>query len=76
MVLESPYRLYIEPLLEYIDEVHRQRQPNEVITVVVPEFVSHHWWSGLLHARAAVTLRAALLFHKDLVITSVPYQID
>lgn len=76
VVLESPYRLYIEPLLEYIDEVHRQRQPNEVITVVVPEFVSHHWWSGLLHARAAVTLRAALLFHKDLVITSVPYQID
>lgn len=76
VVLESPYRLYIEPLLEYIDEVHRQRQPNEVITVVVPEFVSHHWWSGILHARAAVTLRAALLFHKDLVITSVPYQID
>lgn len=76
VVLDSPYRLYIEPLLEYIDEVHRQRQPNEVITVVVPEFVSHHWWSGILHARAAVTLRAALLFHKDLVITSVPYQID
>jgi len=76
VILESPYRLYIEPLLEYIDEVHSQRQPNEVITVVVPEFVSHHWWSGLLHARAAVTLRAALLFHKDLVITSVPYQID
>jgi hypothetical protein len=76
VILESPYRLFIEPLLEYIDEIESQRQPNEIITIVVPEFVPRHWWAGLLHTQTALTLRMALLFHKDIVITSVPYQVD
>ncbi|MEW6178442.1 MAG: APC family permease [Chloroflexota bacterium] len=76
VILESPYRLFIEPLLEYIDEIESQRQPNEIITIVVPEFVPKHWWAGLLHTQTALTLRMALLFHKDIVITSVPYQVD
>lgn len=76
VILESPYRLFVEPLLEYIDEIDMQRQPNEIITIVVPEFVPRHWWSTLLHTQTAVALRLALLFHKDIVITSVPYQVD
>ncbi len=39
VILESPYRLLMEPLLQYIDKVYAQCQPNEIITVVVPEFV-------------------------------------
>ena len=39
VILESPYRLLVEPLLQYIDQIDAQRQPNEIITVVVPEFV-------------------------------------
>lgn len=76
VILESPYRLFIEPLLEYIEEIEALRQPNEIITIVVPEFVPRHWWAGLLHTQTALTLRMALLFHKDIVITSVPYQVD
>lgn len=76
VILESPYRLFVEPLIEYIDEIDMQRQPNEIITILVPEFVPRHWWSGLLHTQTAVALRMALLFHKDVVITSVPYQVD
>ncbi|MCX7975464.1 MAG: APC family permease, partial [Bellilinea sp.] len=76
VILESPYRLFIEPLLEYIDEIEALRQPNEIITIVVPEFVPRHWWASLLHTQTALTLRMALLFHKDIVITSVPYQVD
>ncbi|MEN4013566.1 MAG: APC family permease [Bellilinea sp.] len=76
VILESPYRLFIEPLLEYIDELDQQRQPNEIITIVVPEFIPRHWHSGMLHTKTAVALRQALLFHKDIVITSVPYQVD
>jgi amino acid transporter len=72
--LASPYRLLIEPLLDYIREVAKHRQPNEVITVVVPQFVPRHRWHNLLHAQTAMLLRMALMFHRGVVITSVPYR--
>lgn len=76
VVLESPYRLFIEPLLQYIDEIDSQKQPNEVITIVVPQFIPHRAYSNLLHTRTADTLRNVLLYRKDIVIMEVPYQVD
>jgi amino acid transporter len=73
VILDSPYRLFIEPLIEYINEIEKKRQPNEVISIVVPEFVPSRWWATILHTQTAVTLRMALLFHRGIVITSVPY---
>jgi len=75
VILDSPYRLLLEPLLGYIQQVARQRQPNEVITIVVPQFVPRRWWSNLLHTQAAWMLRLALLFKPGIVITDVPYQV-
>jgi amino acid transporter len=75
VILDSPYRLLLEPLLEYIEEVADQRQANEVITIVVPQFVPHQWYHNLLHTQAAFLLRLALLFKPGIVITDVPYQI-
>lgn len=76
VILESPYRLFIEPLLKYIEEIDSKRQPNEIITIVVPQFVPKHWWANALHTQTAVTLRMALMFKKDIVITNVPYQVN
>ncbi len=76
VVLDSPYRLFIEPLLSYIEELDANKLPNEIITVVVPQFVPKHFWSNWLHTRTADTLRRVLLFHKDIVIMEVPYQVD
>ena len=76
VILESPYRLFIEPLLEYIEEIDEKRQPNEVITIVVPQFIPKHWWSRFLHSRTADTLRKVLFEHKEIVITEVPYQVE
>jgi len=76
VILESPFRTFIEPLLEYIDDIDTQRQPKELITIVVPEFVPRHWWSNMLHTKTASTLRMALLFRKDIIITNIPYQVD
>lgn len=73
VVIESPYRLLIEPLLEYIDKLYKLRQPGEIITVVVPQFVPDRWWGNLLHAQTALWLRMALLFKPGIVITEVPY---
>jgi hypothetical protein len=75
VMLESPYRLFLEPLLEYIEEVSAHRQPNEVITVVVPQFVPKHWWNNLLHTQTAIQLRLVLLFKPGIVVTDVPYHV-
>jgi amino acid transporter len=75
VILDSPYRLLLEPLLEYIEEVADKRQANEVITIVVPQFVPHQWYHNILHTQAAFLLRLALLFKPGIVITDVPYQI-
>jgi hypothetical protein len=76
VILESPYRLLLEPLLEYIDEIDGCRQPQEIITIVVPQFVPQHWWHNLLHTQTALLLRVVLLFRPGIVITDVPYQVD
>jgi amino acid transporter len=76
VVLESPYRLLIEPLLEYIEEIADVRQPGEMITIVVPQFVTKGWFTNILHTQTAWWLRLALLFKKDIVITDVPYQVE
>lgn len=75
VIIESPFRLLIEPLLEYIDKLDKIRQPNEIITVVVPQFVPERWWGNILHAQTALWLRMALLFKPNVVITEVPYQV-
>jgi hypothetical protein len=76
VILESPYRLFLEPLLQYIETLDVQKRPNEIITIVVPQFVPKHWWNNALHTRTADALRSALFFKKDIVITDVPYQIE
>ncbi len=75
VILDSPYRLLLEPLLKYIEEIAAQRQPNEIITIMVPQFVPRRWWNNLLHTHAATLLRLALLFKRGIVITDVPYQV-
>jgi amino acid transporter len=76
VVLDSPYRTLIEPVLEYIRRIADQRQPNEVITIVVPQFVPRHKWHNLLHSQTAVVLRLALLFRPGIVITNAPYHVS
>jgi amino acid transporter len=76
VILDSPYRTFIEPLLRYIESVSQEAQRGDIITIVVPEFVSQKRWTNLLHTQTAFWLRAALVFKKGIVITEVPYQVD
>jgi len=75
VVLHSPYRIFLDPLLQYVDELLENTNPSDVITIVVPQFVPEHWWSNFLHMRTAETLRKALLNRTNVVITEVPYQV-
>lgn len=70
----SPYRQLTEPILRFIDEIDED-WPDDVITVIVPEFVLKHWWEQLLHNQSALILRARLRLRPDTVVTAVPTHI-
>ncbi len=76
VVIDSPYRAFLEPFLDYIDTLSAHQQAYERLTIVVPQFVPEHWWHGLLHAQTAFWLRFALLHKQGIVIIEVPYQVD
>lgn len=75
VVIDSPYRLFNKPLLEYIHKIDSVMGKDELLTIVVPQFVPQHWWQNYLHARTADGLREALIHRKNIVITEVPYQV-
>jgi amino acid transporter len=74
IVLESPYRSLMEPLLEYI-ELAQKADPYGYVTVILPEFVPHRLWQHLLHNQHALLIKGALLFKPNVIVTSVPYHL-
>jgi hypothetical protein len=73
-VLPSPYRALTRPLLRYINKLDRKRD-DDVITVILPEFVPAKWWHQLLHNQSSLLLKGALLFKENVIVTSVPYHL-
>jgi len=74
VVLPSPYRSFLAPMLDYIEDVRRQN-PTAWITVVLPEVLPAIWWQNLLHNQRALLIKAALLFKFRVVVTDVPYHL-
>lgn len=75
VMLNSPYRLLLEPLLEYITDIASQRQPGETMTIVVPEFISKSRITSALHMNTAELLKSQLKRQPGIVIINVPYQV-
>ena len=75
VVLPSPFRSVMEPLLAYIGAVEKDR-PDDYVTVILPEFVPAKWWQHLLHNQSALLIKGALLFRPNLVVTSVPFHLE
>lgn len=74
VVLDSPYRDILRPLLRYVREL-RQASPRDVVTVFIPEYVVGRWWEQILHNQSALRLKARLLFEPGVMVTSVPWQL-
>jgi hypothetical protein len=74
VILDSPYRSLMEPLLEYIERVDAEH-PRDFVTVVLPEFVPAKWWHHLFHNQTALLIKGALLFKPNVVVTSVPFHL-
>ena len=75
VVLASPYRALTRPLIRYIDSVEREHK-DDMLTVVVPEFVPAKWWQHLLHNQSSLMLKGALLFKEGVIVTNVPYHLE
>jgi amino acid transporter len=75
VVIESPYRALIGPLLAYMDVLQRQ-DPSRPILVVLSEFVPRHWWENLLHNQTALRLKLRLFARRNTIVADVPYHLD
>ena len=71
----SPYRALAGPIMKFIDEADAVF-PDDIITVVLPEFVVQSWYQQILHNQSALALKARLLFRKNTVVTSVPIVVE
>ncbi|MBI2863216.1 MAG: APC family permease [Chloroflexi bacterium] len=72
VIVESPYRVLISPLMAYIDALDRQ-EPKRPITVVLSEFVPRHLWEYILHNQTALRLKIRLFFRRNTIVVDVPY---
>jgi hypothetical protein len=77
ILLPSPYRLVLRPILEYVLKVE-QEEPGRQIAIIVPELVEKHWYHYPLHNQRAELLKALLLLHgsQRIVLINVPWYIE
>jgi amino acid transporter len=72
VVIESPYRETVRPVLKYVRHLRREN-PGDIISIIIPEYVVEHWWQNLLHNQTALRLKTRLLFEPAVTVTSVPW---
>jgi hypothetical protein len=73
VVVDSPYREFTRPAVEYVRSLRPSR--HHTVTVIVPEFVVEHWWENFLHNQNALRLKAALLGVPWVVVISIPFHV-
>lgn len=72
VILNSPYRSVVSPVVEFVRQFEAQ-YPDVLSTVIIPAFVTRNWWEGLLHNQTTLFLKAALRAKKSRVVTTVRY---
>jgi hypothetical protein len=75
VVLKSPYRSVIAPIVRYIYRVEKEME-DDVVTVIIPEFVTTKWYHQLLHNQTAILLNLALRGRREIIVTSVRYHLE
>ncbi|WP_378954801.1 APC family permease [Pelosinus sp. sgz500959] len=75
-IVHSPYRLTIQPLLDYVDDLQKKKNQQDYITVVIPEFETKKWWHRLLHNQTGWILHAMLVLKKNVSVITIPYHLD
>ena len=74
-VIASPYREITRPVLDYVKRISKE-SPRTVVTVFIPEYVVGPWGEQVLHNQSALRLKGRLLFMPNVMVTSVPWQLN
>jgi hypothetical protein len=77
VIVESPYRAVISPIVAYLDVLDQAWPPDKpapITIVVLPEYVARHWWDRVLYNQTAKRLKAALVGREHTVVADVPYR--
>jgi hypothetical protein len=75
VIVESPYRQLVRPFVRYLEEA-AGRAADDVLIVVLPEYVARHWWERFLYNENARRIQAALLGRPNILVAQVPYRRD
>lgn len=75
VILDSPYRQFVRPMMAYIEALHQQ-SPDALVTIILPEFIPAHWWERWLHGGTAQRLRKAFETHPNVAVVLVPYLLE
>jgi hypothetical protein len=75
LIVESPYRAFVAPMLAYVESLERA-EPDVRITVVLPHFVPRHWWERLLHDQDALGLKPHLRKRPRVGVVDFPYRLE
>lgn len=76
VTLQSPYRSIVGPLIDYVDKIDDRRRRDQVITIVIPQFVPRRRWQNLLHNQTALLIHLAFLFRREIMVTDVPFHLQ
>ncbi|WP_274648903.1 APC family permease [Paenibacillus humicola] len=76
IVLRSRYRSVMKPLIKFIETVEWKTAETDHITILIPQFITKHWWENLLHNQTSLLIRAYLYNQKDVVIATVPFHLN
>ena len=71
----SNYRLVIQPILNFIGKLEREKRPEDFITVLIPEFETNKWWHRFLHNQTGLILRTLLILRDNVIVTTIPYHL-
>lgn len=74
-ILKSPFRAITQPVLDYVNEVE-SRYEHDLVTIIIPEFVTKKFWHNLLHNQTAFLIKSLLLLRKGKVVTSIRYYLE
>lgn len=75
VTIHSPYRMLVQPLIDYVDALEREKRPEDFITVLIPEFETSKWWHRFLHNQTGLLLRMMFILRSDVIVATVPFHL-
>jgi hypothetical protein len=75
VTIKSPYRMVIQPLLDFIKKVLVDKNPEDYVTVLIPEVQTNKWWHRLLHNQTGLILRTLLIHKENVIVVTVPFRL-